>query len=399
MVIDKATAETKRAQAKANMARQMQHSSSSSSSADWSLSGLMHSYFSTVWEYFFDSRKVDSYDIYSIAKTGDIFLERVVESGFSSSLKTGLQASQEGNFSRKVGYLSPWNGCSIVVELGGEKYLLKATSSGVKAFSLARQLEFNKMHYQKCAIRPLHRQFSGIRHQDKEFDDVDRKLQDLCRSALSLELSWTGDSVQVNDDFFQLKTLLIDRLRKFTTQHTGEDVADALKVFYMLDSRQTGNLPVSYVKKAFMSLLDKREDAHEEDRTRIMQLINEIDVDGDDNVSIYEFVACYLKLPTDKLTNEIDLVQLTMAEFVACVFFLCGISSDLCADTYFMPTSFSSLASHQQNECDGATLSQQSKSKQGNSKFRAVKVSCFGTTTLADCLSLKSVFSFGTEIY
>jgi len=403
-IIDKVSADVKHAQLQANKHRQQQHSSSilssSSSSSSSRIKGTgerIHAYLSSMWS-FWVGGDPGSCDIYSIAQTGDIFLERVVESGFSMSLKAGIRAAQEGNFSRTRAHLSPWNECGLVAEVDGVKYILKATPSGVKAFSLTRQLELNKTHYQKCALRPLRRTFTGIRNHDSQFENTDKILQNLCRSALHLEFSW-GDSLDGStttgadnreDHFLQLKGMLVDRLREFTIQHTGEEVSDALKVFYMLDCGQSGSVPAERVKKAISSLLVPG--VTEEKCAHIMSLITEIDANGDGDVALQEFVTSCLKIPVDKLTNEIDLVQITMAEFVACALVFSGISSGLSTDRYFLPSSFSSIVSPTEENTN--TLSKRSKEVATKAPIIYLKT----VASLQQDMSFTTSCFYGTEI-
>ena len=111
----------------------------------------------------------------------DLFLQRVVDEGFSVSLKTYLLASEQGNFSKgAVGTaLGEWNHVGIIVDMATSpfdyrkknvnndfetedalrnqctKYVIYGTVDGVMAERLDILLDRNMMKYNLCALKPL----------------------------------------------------------------------------------------------------------------------------------------------------------------------------------------------------------------------------------------------------
>ena len=68
------------------------------------------------------------------------------------------------------------------------------------------------------------------------------------------------------------------------------------------------------------------------------------------NVSMEMFLRSFMKLPTNKLTNEIDLSQAIMGEFVAAAYHVCGVCTHLPEKAYFMPTSFVYIQHHHRRQ-------------------------------------------------
>ena len=80
-----------------------------------------------------------------------------------------------------------------------------------------------------------------------------------------------------------------------------------------------------------------------DDQTKhaVQQIIDSIGtIHGNGNVSMEIFLRAFLKVPSYKLSNEIDLTQVIMGEFVANAYHICGICTAISDKAYFVPTSY-----------------------------------------------------------
>ena len=126
-----------------------------------------------------------------------MFLQRLVEHGFSLSLKTYLLASQLGNFSKgAMGTpLAEWNQVGIIVDMETSpfeyrkksanddlvtedalrdectKYVLYGTVEGVVAERLDEIIDRNMMNYHMCALKPLDEYRMDIIDHDEEHNE------------------------------------------------------------------------------------------------------------------------------------------------------------------------------------------------------------------------------------
>ena len=75
----------------------------------------------------------------------------------------------------------------------------------------------------------------------------------------------------------------------------------------------------------------------------VQGLGKEIEEVGDGWVSLERFIDMFLKIPTGELSNEIDLVQVMMGEFIVGVYNICGVVESMSPDKYFVPSSFFEL--------------------------------------------------------
>ena len=102
------------------------------------------------------------------------------------------------------------------------------------------------------------------------------------------------------------------------------------------------------------------------------------------NVSMEVFLRSFMKIPIQKLTDEIDLTQLIMGEFVVSAYHICGVFTQLPENAYFMPTSF--LQMHRYH-----------RSQSYNVESHVLEYKMYHLATFED-LRLESKYTFGDDI-
>ena len=107
----------------------------------------------------------------------------------------------------------------------------------------------------------------------------------------------------------------------------------------MLDPLNEGHIPASLAITAFQSMMNNN--TEERKKEVLQQIVDSFStIHGNGNVSMELFLRSFIKIPTNQLTNEIDMTQAMMGEFVVGVYHICGVCTQLPEKAYFMPSSF-----------------------------------------------------------
>ena len=123
-------------------------------------------------------------------------------------------------------------------------------------------------------------------------------------------------------------------------------------------------------------------DAKKQVAQRIIDSFNSEYSNG--NVSMEVFLRSFMKLPIQKLTDEIDLTQLVMGEFVVSAYHICGVVTQLPENAYFMPTSFLQMHRHH-------------RSRAYNVESHVLEYKMYHLATFKD-LHLESKYTFADDI-
>ena len=160
------------------------------------------------------------------------------------------------------------------------------------------------------------------------------------------------DSCSSQDErIFQNLIMVVSHRAKLTLYSPSiESIAEARRAFFLLDENGSGSVLVSEIIPLLYSFINTNNSNNYNhsklnDRNSILNYLNQLNLKSTNTITVYEYIEIFKKLPVYVPNSNLDLESIMNAEFVACLYWVCGLLKleYITDDISYFPYSFSSI--------------------------------------------------------
>ena len=172
-------------------------------------------------------------------------------------------------------------------------------------------------------------------------------------------------------------SVVIERAYLTMMSYSTEEIAEARRAFFLMDSSGDGELDNEEAMQLLSSFIrattgggvgESEDDKYLEYQEYLKNYLKSMDTNGDGMLSLAEFLRAYKAIPVTLPNSNLDLPSIMNAEFVACLFTACDIlrTEYAAADICYLPHSFSAASCIPPSNSNGSSRSSSSGNNQNS---------------------------------
>lgn len=209
-------------------------------------------------------------------------------------------------------------------------------SAGAVDLSTSKPLNLNKSISisNPNLMNSTSREGSGIRNNSKALVNAKSIKQNL-------------DASKDHMMFQEFLSVVIERVKYTMMTPSIEDLAEARRAFFLMDSDGSGELQSDEVMQLLATFLSNNATGNAQERkeqeAHLLQYLKSMDVNGDGLISLQEYVEAYKLIEVTVPNSNLEIESVINAEFVACLYVACEVLKPeyVTDDILYMPSSFS----------------------------------------------------------